>query len=126
MHGGNVLASDYREMGFNRGPQPSTNPLVPNHGYTSTSSGAADARRDVPPSLPLTADEIVRRAQQAELERQLRAAERGLRDLGVEPRRGPPDRSITPAVLQTSVYIEYRRIQGEMEEPPPEYSQNYN
>lgn len=64
------------------------------------------------------------RARRADLEHRLRAVEQELRDMGVEPRRGPPGPNVSPAVLQTRVYIEYRRLQGEMEAPPPDYSES--
>lgn len=65
-----------------------------------------------------------RRARQLQLEGQLRAAEQELREMGIEPHRGPPGPNVPPAMLETSVYIEYRRLQGEMEEPPPQYSES--
>ncbi|KAF9455583.1 hypothetical protein BDZ94DRAFT_1316083 [Collybia nuda] len=67
--------------------------------------------------------ENAHRARRIQLEAQLRAAEQELREMGVDSQRGPPGPNVPPAMLQTNVYIEYRRLQGEIEEPPPQYSE---
>lgn len=75
-----------------------------------------------PPAAAVEAEETFR-ARQMVLQRQLQAAEQGLREMGVERHRGLTGPNISPQLLQTSVYVEYLRLQGEMEEPPPQYSE---
>lgn len=109
-----------------------TNPDVHRSTGNMLSKGAPNAGNNATENdvLPVNPQQITPamidaalRTRRADLERRLRAVEQELRDMGVEPRRGPPGPSVSPAMLQTRVYIEYRRLQGEMEEPPPEYSE---
>lgn len=99
-------------------------PLIESEPTSDNSETESGAISTSPQPVSSAYNAATRRARQMQLEGQLRAAEHELREMGIEPHRGPPGPNVPPAMLETSVYIEYRRLQGEMEEPPPQYSES--